>query len=94
MGSRNTTVQRQFIEIHRSSQVRIHRLSEVISTSHCSTRIRCSNLLSFVLSDGPYYEGTKANFERAERLSVVRTTTMYQTSIIGSLNFFHELNFN
>ena len=57
-------------------------------------RIRCTNLLSFVLSDGPYYEGTKANFERAERFSVVRTTTMYQTSIISALSFYNELRFN
>ncbi|CAF4220483.1 unnamed protein product, partial [Adineta steineri] len=57
-------------------------------------RIRCTNLLSFVLSDGPYYEGTKANFERAERSSVVRTTTMYQTSIISTLSFYNELRFN
>jgi hypothetical protein len=57
-------------------------------------RIRCPNLLSFVLSDGPYYEGTKANFERAERFSVVRTTTMYQTSIISALSFYNELRFN
>lgn len=57
-------------------------------------RIRCPNLLSFVLTDGPYYEGTKANFERAERFSVVRTTTMYQTSIISALSFFNELRFN
>jgi hypothetical protein len=58
------------------------------------SRVRCPNLLSFVLSDGPYYEGTKANFERAERLSVVRTTTMYQTSIISALSFYNELRFN
>jgi hypothetical protein len=58
------------------------------------SRIRCSNLLSFVLSDGPYYEGTKANFERAERFSVIRTTTMYQTSIVSALHFYNELRFN
>jgi len=46
------------------------------------------------LSDGTYYEGTKANFERAERMTVVRTTTMYQTSIVSTLTFFNELRFN
>ncbi|CAF0748783.1 unnamed protein product [Rotaria sp. Silwood1] len=57
-------------------------------------RIRCTNLLSFVLSDGPYYEGAKANFERAERHGIVRTTTMYQTSIVSNLSFYNELKFN
>ncbi|CAF3010118.1 unnamed protein product [Rotaria socialis] len=57
-------------------------------------RIRCTNLSSFVLSDGPYYEGAKANFERAERHCIVRTTTMYQTSIVSNLNFYDELKFN
>jgi len=57
-------------------------------------RIRCSHLSSFVLSDGSYYEGAKANFERAERHGVVRTTTMYQTSIISTLSFYNELQFN
>ncbi|CAF2073103.1 unnamed protein product, partial [Rotaria magnacalcarata] len=57
-------------------------------------RIRCTNLSSFVLSDGPYYEGAKANFERAERHSIVRTTTMYRTSIVSNLSFYDELKFN
>lgn len=57
-------------------------------------RIRCTNLSSFVLSDGPYYEGAKANFERAERHGIVRTTTMYQTSIVSTLSFYNELKFN
>ncbi|CAF2082706.1 unnamed protein product [Rotaria magnacalcarata] len=56
------------------------RFSENSSKFIDHLRVRCTNLLSFVLSDGPYYEGTKANFERAERFSVVRTTTMYQTN--------------
>ncbi len=58
------------------------------------SRIRCPYLSSFVLSDGPYYEAAKANFERAERFGVVRTTTMYQTSIISALSFYNQLKFN
>ncbi|CAF1595219.1 unnamed protein product, partial [Adineta ricciae] len=57
-------------------------------------RIKCPKLLSFVLPDGPYYEGTKSNFERAERSTVVRTTNMYKTSIISALHFYNELRFN
>ncbi|CAF2589671.1 unnamed protein product [Rotaria sp. Silwood2] len=70
------------------------RFSENSSKFIDHLRVRCTNLLSFVLSDGTYYEGTKANFERAERFSVVRTTTMYQTSIISVLSFYNELRFN
>ncbi|UJR32911.1 hypothetical protein I4U23_020372 [Adineta vaga] len=70
------------------------RLSENSSKFIDHLRIRCSSLSSFVLSDGPYYEGAKANFERAERCGVVRTTTMYQTSIISALSYYNELKFN
>ncbi|CAF4001055.1 unnamed protein product [Rotaria sordida] len=72
----------------------ILRFSENSSKFIDHLRVRCTNLLSFVLSDGVYYEGTKANFERAERFSVVRTTTMYQTSIVSALSFYNELRFN
>ncbi|CAF1603881.1 unnamed protein product [Adineta ricciae] len=70
------------------------RLSENSSKFIDHLRIRCTHLTSFVLSDGPYYEGAKANFERAERHGVVRTITMYHTSIVGALNFYNELRFN
>lgn len=86
--------------------MKIHQNSLIISGIECIKliiieiiqlnifRVRCTNLLSFVLSDGAYYEGAKANFERAERFSVVRTTTMYRTNIISSLSFYNELRFN
>ncbi|CAF3761946.1 unnamed protein product [Adineta steineri] len=70
------------------------RLNENSSKFIDHLRIRCIYLSSFVLSDGPYYEGVKANFERAERCGVVRTTTMYQTSIVSALSFYNELKFN
>jgi len=50
--------------------------------------------MSFVLSDGTYYESAKANFERADRIGIVRTRTMYQTSIVSALKYYHELKFN
>lgn len=59
-----------------------------------SSRIRCTKLLSLVLSDGEYYELVRSNFERADRQRVVRTTTSDQTSIVSLLNFYNDLRFN
>lgn len=57
-------------------------------------RLRCPHLKSFTLSDGEYYEMVKSNFERADRLKVVRTTTNYCTSIVSLLHCFKDLLFN
>lgn len=35
-------------------------------------RMKCLKLHSVVLSDGQYYELVRSNFERADRMSVVR----------------------
>ena len=57
-------------------------------------RLKCSKLKSLVLSDGEYYEMVKSNFERAERMKVVRTTTTFHTSIVSLLNNYNKLLFN
>ncbi|XP_046366198.1 F-box/LRR-repeat protein fbxl-1-like isoform X2 [Haliotis cracherodii] len=57
-------------------------------------RLRCPHLKSFTLSDGEYYEMVKSNFERADRLKVVRTTTNYSTSIVCLLANYSDLLFN
>ncbi|XP_062620396.1 F-box/LRR-repeat protein fbxl-1-like isoform X2 [Saccostrea cucullata] len=57
-------------------------------------RLRCPYLKSFTLSDGEYYEMVKSNFERADRLKVVRTTTNYCTSIVCLLHCYKDLLFN
>ncbi|OWF55061.1 uncharacterized F-box/LRR-repeat protein C02F5.7-like isoform X1 [Mizuhopecten yessoensis] len=57
-------------------------------------RLRCPNLKSFTLSDGEYYEMVKSNFERADRVKVVRTTTNYSTSIVSLLSCYKDLLFN
>ena len=51
-------------------------------------------LKSFSLSDGEYYEMVKSNFERADRVKVVRTCTNYTTSIVGLLHNYNDLLFN
>jgi len=84
------------VKIHRNLLIILGKYWIFIFIKYFSniSRIRCSHLTSFVLSDGSYYEAAKANFERAERYSVVRTATMYQTSIISTLSFYNELKFN
>ncbi|KAI1716948.1 f-box-like domain-containing protein [Ditylenchus destructor] len=57
-------------------------------------RMKCLKLHSVVLSDGQYYELVRSNFERADRLSVVRTTEMCRTGILHCSKFYHQLLFN
>lgn len=45
-------------------------------------------------SDGRYYEIVKANFERADRTTVVRTTTSCRTSLYYLLENYRDLIFN
>jgi len=56
--------------------------------------LRCPLLRSVTLSDGEYYEMVKSNFERADRATVVRTTTNYTTSLVALLSAFRDLLFN
>ncbi|XP_022167667.1 F-box/LRR-repeat protein 2 isoform X1 [Myzus persicae] len=57
-------------------------------------RVKCLKLKCLVLSDGRYYEIVKANFERADRLTVVRTTTCCSVSNYYLLQNYKDLIFN
>lgn len=57
-------------------------------------RVKCLKLRCLVLSDGRYYETTKANFERADRTTVVRTTTNCRVSNYYLLSNYRDLIFN
>lgn len=57
-------------------------------------RVHCLNLKSLVLSDGKYFELVKANFERADRMTVVRTTTNCRVTIWYLLSFYKDLCVN
>lgn len=48
----------------------------------------------FFISDGRYYEIVKANFERADRTTVVRTTTCCRVSNYYLLQNYKDLIFN
>ncbi|XP_050069592.1 F-box/LRR-repeat protein 7 isoform X1 [Anopheles maculipalpis] len=57
-------------------------------------RVKCLKLRCLVLSDGRYYETVKANFERADRTTVVRTTTSCRVSAYHVLSNYNDLVFN
>lgn len=57
-------------------------------------RVKCLRLRSLVLSDGQYFELVKSNFERADRMTVVRTTTNCKTTLVSQLSCYRQLLFN
>ncbi|XP_046382820.1 F-box/LRR-repeat protein fbxl-1 isoform X1 [Ischnura elegans] len=57
-------------------------------------RVKCLKLKALVLSDGRYYEIVKANFERADRNTVVRTITCCRISNYYLLSNYKDLIFN
>lgn len=57
-------------------------------------RVKCLKLRCMVLSDGRYYELVKANFERADRMTVVRNTTCCRVSAYYMLQNYNDLVFN
>lgn len=50
--------------------------------------------INIYCSDGRYYETVKANFERADRVTVVRTTTCCRVSPYHLLSNYNDLIFN
>ncbi|CAG0886237.1 unnamed protein product [Cyprideis torosa] len=57
-------------------------------------RLRCLRLKCFILSDGKFYEIVKANFERADRYTVVRMNTCCRVTNDYLLNHYPDLLFN
>ncbi|KAF2368644.1 F-box domain [Trinorchestia longiramus] len=72
----------------------IVRFSDKSQKAIDTLRVRCLKLKCLVLSDGKYYEVVKANFERADRLTVVRTSTNCTISNVYLLNNYKDLVFN
>jgi hypothetical protein len=56
-------------------------------------RTKCLSLKSMVLCDGKLYEIMKGNFERADRRSVIRTTTNAKVTLHYLLKNYEELLF-
>ncbi|XP_043218903.1 F-box/LRR-repeat protein 7-like isoform X1 [Amphibalanus amphitrite] len=59
-----------------------------------AVRVRCLRLRCLVLSDGKYYEVVKSNFERADRSTVVRTSTTCKVTNAYLLSHYNDLLFN
>lgn len=57
-------------------------------------RMKLLKLRALVLSDGQYFEMVKSNFERADRMTVVRSTTNCHTNMVPLLAYYKELLFN
>lgn len=57
-------------------------------------RVKCLKLRCMVLSDGRYYELVKANFERADRMTVVRQMTCCRVSPYYLIQNYNDLIFN
>lgn len=70
------------------------RFSDKSQKSIDAIRVHCLQLSCLVLSDGKYYEVVKSNFERADRLTVVRTSTTCCVTNVYLLTHFNELRFN
>ncbi|KRX52852.1 putative F-box/LRR-repeat protein, partial [Trichinella sp. T9] len=57
-------------------------------------RMKCLQLQSLVIADGEYCEVVRSNFERADRGSVVRSSTHCQSTLAPLLAYFNDLMFN
>lgn len=56
-------------------------------------RLKCLNLICWVLSDGKYFEMVKSNFERADRKTVVRSSINCRVTLVYLLNHYKNLLF-
>ena len=70
------------------------RFSDRSSKAVDAIRIKCPRLRCLVLSDGTYFEMVKSNFERADRISVVRSTVNCSVTMVYLLHFYKDLIFN
>lgn len=70
------------------------RSSERGSKAVDAIRLKCLRLRCLVLSDGKYFEMVKSSFERADRATVVRSTTNCRVTLVYLLQFYRDLIFN
>ncbi|KAG1708486.1 putative F-box/LRR-repeat protein C02F5.7 [Nymphon striatum] len=70
------------------------RFSDRSSKSIDLCRVKCLKLRCLALNDGKYFELVKSNFVRADRTTVVRTTTNCRVTNLYLLLFYKDLLFN
>ncbi|CAG2102601.1 unnamed protein product [Medioppia subpectinata] len=70
------------------------RFSDRSSKAVDAIRMKCLRLRCLCLSDGKYFEMVKSNFERADRATVVRSTTNCRVTLVYLLYNYRDLIFN
>lgn len=70
------------------------RFSDRSSKAIDLVRVKCLRLRCMTLADGKYFELVKGNFTRADRATVVRTTTNSRVTLCYLLNYYKDLLFN
>lgn len=70
------------------------RFSDRSSKAIDLVRVKCLRLKCMTLADGKYFELVKSNFTRADRATVVRTTTNCRVTFCYLLSYYKDLLFN
>lgn len=70
------------------------RFSDRSSKAIDLVRVKCLRLKCMTLADGKYFELVKSNFTRADRATVVRTTTNCRVTLCYLLLYYKDLLFN
>lgn len=70
------------------------RFSDRSSKAIDLVRVKCLRLKCMTLADGKYFELVKSNFSRADRATVVRTTTNCRVTLCYLLLYYKDLLFN
>ncbi|EEC10161.1 conserved hypothetical protein [Ixodes scapularis] len=70
------------------------RFSDRSSKAIDTVRVKCLRLRCLVLCDGKYFELVKSNFDRADRHTLVRSTTNCRVSLVYLLSCYKDLVFN
>ncbi|XP_028968198.1 F-box/LRR-repeat protein 7 [Galendromus occidentalis] len=70
------------------------RFSDKSSKAIDTIRVKCLRLRCLVLSDGKYFELVKSNFDRADRLTLVRSATSCRINLFYLLSSYKDMIFN
>lgn len=70
------------------------RYSDRSSKAVDAIRTKCLRLQTLVLNEGKYFEIVKSNYDRADRGSVVRSTTNCRVTMAYLLQFYKDLIFD
>ena len=69
-------------------------LTNLIFQAIDTIRVKCLRLRCLVLSDGKYFELVKSNFDRADRVTLVRSATSCRINLFYLLSCYKDMVFN